>query len=97
MRRHDAACCGVDEGNGQGQYPNCGASALGTSCTSAASCPSHFASSCSDTTKVQICHVAADCTDAANPMCCTFTSNSAMITFCTDATTAQLGGGVCHS
>jgi hypothetical protein len=89
-------CCGVDVPNGTGSFPSCHIKSLGTSCTSAAACPTHLGSSCSDTTKVQICHVSAECTDPQNNMCCTFTSGGAMLTFCIDATTASLGGGVCH-
>lgn len=89
-------CCGVDTPNGTGSYPNCGIRSLGTTCTSAAACPTHLGSSCTDTTKVQICHVSTECTDPQNNMCCTFMSGGASLTFCIDATTASLGGGVCH-
>jgi len=40
--------------------------------------------------------MASECMDSSAPLCCTFTANSAMLTFCTDSTTAQFGGGVCH-
>jgi hypothetical protein len=71
-------------------------SAIGTSCTTLAACKTHLPNSCSDTTKVQICHQASECMDSSAPLCCTFTANSASLTFCTDSTTAQFGGGVCH-
>src|SRR5262245_46553809 len=32
-------CCGVYQGDGTGSYPQCGVSALGTSCTATADCP----------------------------------------------------------
>lgn len=89
-------CCGVYAGNGMGNYPQCGIATLGTSCTSAAACPTHLESTCSDTTKVQICHVTAECTDATNNKCCTFTSGSSTLSFCIDSLTASLGGGVCN-
>jgi hypothetical protein len=89
-------CCGVDVPTGTGSYPTCAVMSLGTSCTSAAACPTHLATSCTDTTKVQLCHDAADCTDATNNMCCTFASGGASLTFCIDQTTAQFGGATCH-
>lgn len=89
-------CCGVYAGDGTGNYPMCGISTLGTSCTSAAACPTHLEQTCSDTTKVQICHVSSECTDQTNNMCCTFTSNGAMISFCIDSFTAAAGGATCH-
>src|SRR5450432_804513 len=89
-------CCGVDVPNGTGTFPQCNATSVGTSCTSGAACPTHLANSCTDTTKVQICHVDAECTDGNNTSCCTFTSGGAELTFCIDALTASLGGGVCH-
>jgi hypothetical protein len=89
-------CCGVYAGDGTGQYPQCGVATLGTSCTSAAACPTHLESNCSDTTKVQICHVASDCTDQTNNKCCTFMSGQAQITFCIDATTAAFANATCH-
>jgi hypothetical protein len=90
-------CCGVYMADGTGQYPNCGIATLGTSCTSTAGCPTHLETSCTDTTKVQLCHVQADCTDATNNMCCTFTSGQAQLTFCIDGTTAAFGNAMCHS
>jgi hypothetical protein len=89
-------CCGTDVPNGTGTFPTCGVTSVGTSCSTAAACPTHVATNCTDTTKVQLCKVPADCTDATNNKCCTFASNGASLTFCIDATTAQLGGGVCH-
>ena len=89
-------CCGVYAGNGTGTYPQCGVATLGTSCTATASCPTHLETSCTDTTKVQLCHIKADCTDATNNQCCTFTSNGAALTFCIDSFTASAGGAVCH-
>jgi len=88
-------CCGVYVASG-GTYPNCGISALGTGCTSSAQCPTHLGGSCTDTTKVQICHVNAECSDPQNNKCCTFTSGGAMLTFCIDQTTASLAGATCH-
>ncbi len=89
-------CCAVDAQDGQGSYPNCGTSSLGTSCTSAAACPTHLASTCSGAYKVWLCHVATDCTDQNYPECCTFVSGGASLTFCIDSTTAQLAGATCH-
>jgi hypothetical protein len=90
-------CCGVYAGNGTGSVPNCGIATLGTSCTSAAQCPTHLESNCSDTTKVHICHVTAECAgDPTNNKCCTFTSGAASLSFCIDSFTASLGGGVCN-
>jgi hypothetical protein len=89
-------CCGVDVPDGTGNYPTCGVASLGTSCTSAAACPTNLGQSCSDTTKVQICHINSECTDPNNNQCCTFMSGGAQLTFCTDATTAALGGATCH-
>jgi hypothetical protein len=89
-------CCGVDVPNGTGSWPSCGIGSLGTSCTSAASCPTHLGSSCGDTSKVQLCHVSAECTDGQNNKCCTFASGAAALTFCIDQATASLGGAVCH-
>jgi hypothetical protein len=85
-------CCGVAVGNGQGSFPSCGASALGTSCTS--TCTTHTATSCSDTSTVQICHFSPDCMDPAYPNCCTFTSNGSSLTFCADNGLAAFG--TCH-
>ena len=89
-------CCGVYAANGTGTFPQCGISALGTSCTSAAMCGTHLGQNCNDTTKVRICHVASDCTEPNNNKCCTFMSNGAEITFCTDSLTAAGGGATCH-
>jgi hypothetical protein len=89
-------CCGVDVADGTGSFPMCGIASIGTSCTNAAQCKTHLPTSCSDTTKVQICHVSSECTDPTNNMCCTFSSNGAMLTFCIDSTTASLGGATCH-
>lgn len=89
-------CCGVDVPDGTGSYPQCGVASLGTSCTTAAACQTHLGSTCTDTSKVQICHVSAECTDPANPMCCTFGSGGASLTFCIDASTASLAGATCH-
>jgi hypothetical protein len=89
-------CCGVYAGDGTGNYPQCGIASLGTSCTTASACPTHLESTCSDTTKVTICHVKADCTDASYPECCTFTSGGAMLTFCIDSFTASVGGATCQ-
>lgn len=89
-------CCGVDAQDGTGSYPQCGIASLGTSCTSAAACPTHLAQDCSDTYKVTICHVKADCTDPQYDQCCTFGSGSAALTFCIDQSTANLAGAVCH-
>ena len=88
-------CCGVYVANG-GTYPQCSISALGTSCTNAGQCPTHLGQTCSDTTKVRICHIASDCSEPQNNKCCTFMSSGAQITFCTDATTAALAGATCH-
>jgi hypothetical protein len=90
-------CCGVDVPDGTGTYPQCNAASVGTSCTSAAACPTHLGQTCTDTTKVQICHVAAECTDATNNKCCTFVSGAASLTFCIDSFTAQVGGATCHT
>jgi hypothetical protein len=89
-------CCGVDVPDGTGSFPQCGVASLGTSCTTSAACPTHLANSCTDTTKVQLCKVKADCTDATNNKCCTFASGAASLTFCIDGTTASLGGATCH-
>ncbi|HTR53420.1 MAG TPA: hypothetical protein VMJ10_22155 [Kofleriaceae bacterium] len=89
-------CCGVETPDGTGTYPQCGLASLGTSCTTASACATHFGATCSDTSKVQLCHVKADCTDATDNLCCTFTSGGASLTFCIDATTAGLGGATCH-
>jgi len=89
-------CCGVETPDGTGTYPQCGLSALGTSCTTASACTTHFGTSCTDSSTVQLCHVKADCTDAINNQCCTFTSGGASLTFCIDSTTAGLGGASCH-
>ncbi len=89
-------CCGVYVANG-GSPPKCTISALGTSCTTAAACPTHLAiNNCHDTTKVQICHISAECSDPVNNKCCTFQSGGASLSFCIDSTTAQLGGGTCN-
>jgi hypothetical protein len=88
-------CCGVNVPNGTGKYPNCGSSAIGTSCTSVANCPTHLGSTCTDTSKVVICHGSSDCTDTTNNQCCTFNSNGATLTFCTDGITA-LGATSCN-
>ncbi len=89
-------CCGVDTPDGTGSFPTCGVTSLGTNCTTAQACPTHIGTNCHDTTKVQICHVSAECSDQVNNKCCTFMSNGAELTFCIDQTTANLGGGVCH-
>jgi len=89
-------CCGVDVPNGTGSFPQCNATSVGTSCTSAAGCPTHLANSCTDTTKVQICHIKAECTDGTNNKCCTFMSGGAELTFCIDSLTASLGNATCH-
>ena len=89
-------CCGTDVPDGTGNWPQCGTKSINTLCTSAAQCPTHIAQTCSGTSKVQICHVSAECTEATNNMCCTFMSNGAQLSFCIDQTTATLGGGVCH-
>jgi hypothetical protein len=89
-------CCGVDVPNGTGSFPQCNITSVGTSCTSMNACPTHLGQSCTDTTKVQLCHVSADCHDATNNKCCTFTSNMASLTFCIDQNTANLGGATCH-
>jgi len=89
-------CCGVDVPDGTGSYPQCNPASLGTSCTAAAACPTHLGQSCSDTTKVRLCHVAAECTEPGNDQCCTFMSSGASLTFCIDGTTAALAGAPCH-
>jgi hypothetical protein len=89
-------CCGVYQGDGTGSYPNCGIATLGTSCTATADCPTHLESTCSDTTKVQLCHVKADCTDPTDKNCCTFTSGAAQLTFCIDTLTAAAAHAICH-
>lgn len=90
-------CCGVDKPTGTGVYPNCQPAAVGTSCTSAAACPTHIATNCTDTSTVVLCHLPADCkADPAHPKCCTFAASGASLTFCTDAVTAGLGGATCH-
>ncbi len=88
-------CCGVDVPNGSGQFPNCGVTSIGTSCTSANACPTNVAQSCNQTSKVRLCHANTDCTEQNDNKCCTFTSNNASLTFCIDSLTAQLGGGTC--
>jgi hypothetical protein len=88
-------CCGVNVPNGMGKFPNCGSSAIGTSCTSVANCPTHLGTTCTDTSKVVICHASSDCTDATNNKCCTFNSNGATLTFCTDSLTS-LGATSCN-
>jgi hypothetical protein len=91
-------CCGVEVPNGTGSFPNCGQTSVGTSCTSAAQCPTNLSQSCNQTSKVKICHVKADCSsDPQNDQCCTFASGAASLTFCIDSVTASLGGGVCHN
>src|SRR5215470_5476539 len=90
-------CCGVDVPNGTGTYPQCNPASVGTSCTTASACQTHLGQSCNDTTKVQLCHVKAECTDAVNNQCCTFTSSGASLTFCIDGPTAALGGATCHN
>jgi hypothetical protein len=76
--------------------PACNTSALGASCQ--ATCPTHLATSCSDTSTITVCHVNADCTDTTYNQCCTFKSgsgaNSGTITFCVDSGTAFFG--TCH-
>jgi hypothetical protein len=89
-------CCGVYAGDGTGTYPQCGIATLGTSCTSAAGCPTHLESSCTDTTKVQICHVTAECTDQTNNMCCTFQSGTTTLSFCIDSFTASVAHATCN-
>jgi len=89
-------CCGVDVPDGTGTFPKCGIQAIGTSCTSAAACPTQLGTTCSDTSKVVLCHAAADCTDSTYNKCCTFASGGASLTFCTNANTAALGGATCH-
>jgi len=89
-------CCGVDVDNGTGQYPSCGVSSIGTSCKTSAECPTHLATSCTDTTTVVLCHEKADCSDPNNPVCCTFTEKTATITFCIDQNTANAAGATCH-
>ncbi len=89
-------CCGVYMADGTGTYPQCGIATLGTSCTSAAACPTHLGTSCTATSKVTLCHVKADCTDATNNECCTFVSGAASLTFCIDSTTAAFGQATCH-
>ncbi len=89
-------CCGVYSGDGTGTYPQCGVATLGTSCTATADCPTHLETSCSDTTKVQLCHVQADCLDPTNKYCCTFTSGGASLTFCIDGLTAAAAHATCQ-
>jgi len=89
-------CCGVYAGDGTGNFPQCGIATLGTTCTSAAACPTHLESTCSDTTKVQICHVSTECTDHTNNECCTFTSGTTTLSFCIDSFTASVAGATCH-
>jgi hypothetical protein len=89
-------CCGTEAGNGVGPYPKCGVKSLSTLCTSMANCTTHLEQNCNDTSKVILCHVKSDCTDATNDHCCTFGSASASLTFCIDATTAALGSAACH-
>ena len=90
-------CCGVYMADGTGSYPNCGIATLGTSCTATASCTTHIGQSCTDTSKVQICHMNAECTDPTNNQCCTFTtSGGGMLTFCIDSFTAGAAGATCH-
>ena len=92
------------QGNGQGSSPKCGVTSIGASCTAGSACKTHIANSYSDTRKVQLCHISADCTDAMNDTtgdgsartCCTFASGAASLTFCIGSTTASLGGGSCH-
>jgi hypothetical protein len=89
-------CCGVYAADGTGTYPQCGIATLGTSCTSAAACPTHLETTCTDTTKVQICHISAECTDATNNKCCTFQSGTTTLSFCIDSFTAQVAGATCN-
>lgn len=89
-------CCGVDVGNGQGTFPTCGATSIGATCSTANNCKTSIAQSCSATQKVQLCHHNSDCTnEASNNKCCTFSSGAASLTFCSNTTTANLGGGTC--
>ena len=90
------ACCGVYVPDGTGTFPQCGIASVGTSCTTKAACPTHIAQACNQTSKVTLCRVPADCTDANNNKCCTFASGGASLTFCTDALTASVGGGTCQ-
>ena len=90
-------CCGTYAPDGTGNPPQCGVASLGTACNASASCPTHLANSCSQTSTVTLCHHRAECTDATNNRCCTFTSGAAALTFCIDATTANLGGATCHN
>jgi hypothetical protein len=89
-------CCGIEKPDGTGTFPQCGTSAISTSCTTAAACPTHLSNSCSQTSKVQICHMSSECTDPNNNMCCTFMSGGASLSFCIDSLTASLGGGTCN-
>jgi hypothetical protein len=88
-------CCGVEVPNG-GTFPQCKLKSLGTTCSSAASCPTQIATNCNNTTKVTICHVKADCTDSTYNQCCTFNSGGGMLTFCTTQQLANLAGAQCH-
>jgi hypothetical protein len=90
-------CCGTDVPDGTGTYPSCGITSIGTACTSAAACPTHFGGTCSDPSTVQLCHAKSDCTSSQDNLCCTFTSGGASLTFCIDATTASLAHATCHN
>jgi len=89
-------CCGVSVPNGDGSFPNCGASSIGTSCMAASACKTKLVTqNCDDTSKVQLCHSNNDCqTESSNDHCCTFGSG-ATLTFCTNLLTANAGGGTC--
>ena len=89
-------CCGVDVPDGTGNYPQCGVRSLSTTCTTENACQTNLGQSCSETSKVQICHVSSECHDPQNPECCTFSSGGASISFCIDSTTASLAGATCH-
>jgi hypothetical protein len=88
-------CCGVAVANGTGTFPACGDSTLGSSCTTAAACPT-FVGNCSQTTTLQVCHSHVDCSDSTE-QCCTFTGDGgAQLSFCFNAATATAVGGTCH-
>lgn len=81
-----AQCC-VQIDVGAGTLPNCPIQTNGATCK--ASCPTQIPMSCPGQGQGQLCHSSADCTDAQNPSCCTFSQGGVSATFCVNSLLGQ--------
>jgi len=83
----DGGFCCADLVLGAGKAPACPLNSLASACKGA--CKTQLAFTCSTTETVRFCAKNADCSEAANPMCCEFQQGQQKVTFCASNAVAQ--------